>query len=124
MGIQYPTLEDISMAWVTKVLQEDLHKLHLQSSIITERSTAQTLLEQKYGWNHGDKLFGHLCARQSMSKKQMIINGQSERTIRKYEKQIADAGLSLALTDDGMQLSPLEIHFQGGTDVPDSLSDT
>lgn len=124
MGIQYPTLEDISIHWVTKVLQRDLQMLHLARNIITERSIAQTVLEQKYGWNHGYKLFGHLCARQNMSKKQMIRNGQSERTIRKYEKQIADVGLSLALTDDGMQLPPLDIRFQGGTNVPDSLSDT
>jgi hypothetical protein len=124
MGIQYPTLKDISIPWVTKVLQEDLQKLHLQSCIISDRSTALIVLEQKYGWKQGDKLFGHLYARQSVSRKQMIADGKSERTIRKYEGQITNAGVSLTITDDGMQLAPLEIRMTGGTDVPDSLSDT
>jgi len=124
MGIEYPTLKDISIPWVSKVLQEDLQKLHLTGSIITDRSTAQATLVQRYGWNHGDKLFGHLNACQSMSRDQLVARGMSERTIRKYKKQIADAGIALTLCDDGMQLAPLEIHLTDGTDVPDSLSDT
>jgi hypothetical protein len=124
MGIEHPTLKDISIPWVSKVLQEDLQKLHLTSNIITDRSTAQAVLVQRYGWSHGDKLLGHLNAEQSMSREQMIASGMKERTIRKYKKQITDAGVGLALCDDGMQLEPLQIQWTDGTNVPDSLRDT
>jgi hypothetical protein len=124
MGIEYPTLKDIAIPWITGVLQKDLQKLHLTRNIITDRSTAQAMLVKIYGWSQGDKLFGHLYARQSMSEEQMISSGMSARTIRKYKKQITDVGIALTLCDDGMQLAPLEIKLTDGTYVPNSLSDT
>jgi hypothetical protein len=124
MGTQYPTLNDISVSWVSTILKEDLQKLHLLGCIITDCSSAQARLVQNYGWNHGDKLFGHLYARQSMSKKQMVANGKNKRTIRKYEKQITDAGVSLTLAEDCIRLPSLNIQMQLDTSMPDNLSDT
>ena len=107
-----PTLNQLHENWVSKVLQGDLQKLHLQRSIITVRSITQTVLEQNITWYHRDQLFGHFCTRQSMSKKQLIMNGQSERIIHKYEMQIPDAVVSLALTDDSMRIQPRKRFYQ------------
>lgn len=124
MGLEDPTLLDITIDWLAQVLQNDLKKLHLQNAVITDRSTAQWVLKQIYGWSLGDKLFAHLYDRQSTSKAQMIAEGKGESTIRKYEKLITDAGVSLTLTEDGLQLSPLEIRLGDRTNVAASLSDT
>jgi hypothetical protein len=77
-----------------------------------------------YGYKHGNTLFGHLLNRQSMTKEQIISQGANDRSIRNYEKQITDAGISLALTDDGIFLKPLEIRLPDNDSLPTVVSDT
>lgn len=124
LDIPNPTLRNISFLKLSQILNEDLLRLHLNSCIMTTRSTANFVLVRKYGYVHGNKLFGHLIASQSMSRDQIIASGANPRTIRYYNQQIVDAGISLALLDDGMYLPQLEILMTDGNSLPRVVSDT
>ncbi len=110
-GLQHPTLRDIKQPLLRKILQEDLDKLHLADCVFVDSSIAQQVLILKYGYTHGNTLFGHLRARQSMNTEWLRLQGANRRTIQKYEKQISDAGVSLALAEDRLSLPPLEIRI-------------
>ena len=72
--------------------------LCLNSSTFVGRSKAHQKLIHIFGYKHGNTLFGHLPNRQCMTKEQIILQGANDHTVRIYEKQITDAGISLALT--------------------------
>ena len=110
-SLDYPTLRDITLPMLCKILQQDLDMLHLNACTVMDKSTAQQLLIDRYGYMRGNTLFGHLIARQSMSREQIRLQGASARTIQHYEKQITDAGVSLALGNDRLALPPLEIRI-------------
>jgi len=124
LGMQYPTLMDLSFTWLAQILEKDLKRLHLENNILTDRSTANVVLVQKYGWSQANKLTGYLAVRQSMSKDQLLANGANSHTVRKYDNLISDAGISLALIDEGMSLPPLKIKGNDGKNMLFVVSDT
>ena len=109
MGVHAPTLRDVTITWLMGLLQNDLEKLRLKDTLICDRSLAFELLRKQYGWNTAKKLHEHLVLRQAMTREQMIANGDSESSIRRWEKMIDDAGVSLAMIDMKVPLPPLDI---------------
>lgn len=98
-GIDNPTLRDVKIDWLIQLLQIDLKRLHLDKTVIYPRDMAQEILVNKYGYPMGIKLHGHLIARQSMTREQMIASGAKQRTLQHWEMQIADAGMATTMTD-------------------------
>jgi hypothetical protein len=104
------TLREVTFPFLKKILRDDLEKLRLLHTTIVDKSTAQVLLIDKYGYRYGNTLFGHLQLRQNITREQLLLQaGISARTIREYDKHIMDAGISLSLADDHLALPPLEI---------------
>jgi hypothetical protein len=108
-GLHRPTLRDLTIPGLAKILQQDLVRLRLNDVSLHGRSNAQHILTNKYKYNLALTLYGYLINRQSMSMEEMIAQGGNPRTLRNYEKLIHDAGLSIALVEDGITLPPLEI---------------
>jgi hypothetical protein len=111
MGISQPTLRDITKDWVIETLQKDLDALRLNDRTICNRELALEILQHKYGWNKGNRLHSHLLAGQTMTLEQMIASGASRRSIQRDNKLIADADISLALTEAKVPLPPLRIEL-------------
>lgn len=107
--IPHPRLCDITIDMPRKILDDNLVELRLKGCTFFDKSVAQELLIAKYGYRLGNTLYGHLINRQSSSKEQIIAQGASKQVIRRFEKLIADAGITIALADDRMILPPLEI---------------
>ncbi len=109
MGVHAPTLRDVTITWLMGLLQNDLEKLRLKDTLICGRSLAFEILWKQYGWKTAKRLHEHLVLRQTMTREQMIAYGDSKSSIRRWEKQIADAGVSLAMIDMKAPLPPLVI---------------
>lgn len=124
MGGQRPTLRDVTPLWVSETLQEDLRRLGLLNGMITNRDLALEILTSHYGMNTAMHLLGYLMASQSMTTEQMIDNGTSERSIQRWNKMLADAGVSLAMTDAKVALPPLTIDMESAKNGGRVLSDT
>lgn len=99
MGIDNPTLRRLSLNWLTSVLEKDLKVLHLDNAIICTRDLAQEILLNKYRVNKGIKLYGYLIARQSLTRKEMLLKGGSERTIHNWDDDLDTAGVALTMTE-------------------------
>lgn len=124
LGVDSPTLLYITPGWVIEILQRDLASLHINNSIICTPDLALQKLMNNYSQNTAFRLFGYLQARQSMTNKQMIANGNNERTLRRWKKQIKDAGVSLLLSDNKFPLLPLCVELETDINVLEVVSDT
>ena len=124
MGIDNPTLMDITPEWVIQVLHQDLERLTLNNRMICTSELALEMLMNKYSPNTALKLLGYLLTRQSNIHEQMIANGTSKSTIWRWNIQLKEVGICLALTDAKYALPPLTIdkeYFRNETLV---VSDT
>ena len=119
-----PTLREVTVAWLVQILNDDLKRLRLQNSIIYDRHLAQDILTDVYGWSPGSKLFSYLVAKQSMSVEQMIARGAKKRTLLKYDRLIADAGVALTMCDTKASLPALSIDVESVKKVMGVVSDT
>lgn len=124
MQCKAPTLRDITIPWLMETLMDDLKRLRLQNCIICDRLLAQDVLIEKYGWSQGGKLFNHLVAKQSMSTEQMIAKGAKKRTLLKYDRLIAEAGVALTMSDTKATLPALSIDTDSVKKVQGVVSDT
>jgi len=99
IGIHNPTLRDVSFEWTARELELDLHRLHLNETVICDRDLASKLLIDKYGGKMGTKLYGYVVNRQSMDRDQILAKDIGKGTIRRWERLIREAGVSMALMD-------------------------
>jgi hypothetical protein len=106
-----PKLEDITKDKIISLLRADLEKLRLKDNLICDRELARNILVSVYNRVKGERLYGFLITRQTMSKGQIIEEGTALRTIQRDEKLIADAGVSLTMTEK-VPLPPLCIESE------------
>ena len=110
-GVHQPTIQSFTQDCNKKILTYDLQKLYLIQNVIANREFANEILIKRYGQKEGEHLMNLLLDRQILSKKQVMEKyGYSDRsTINKAEKNITNAGISMALTNRNLPLPPLGI---------------
>jgi hypothetical protein len=111
MGLFQPTLKDLTVNWAIQTLIKDLEKLHLNDCQVCSRDLAREILRQNYSCNKADKLYGYFMTRQDKNPKQMEALGYSKRVIQNNNKMLTNAGVSLAMIDNKIQLPPLNINM-------------
>jgi hypothetical protein len=112
LGIPNPTINSITKEFSQKILMGDLHSLRIDEQIITCKELASEILISRYGSLVGYRLMGYLDRRQYLTKKQIIeMDHHSNARLSYIEKQITDAGVSMALLETNKALLPLKIDF-------------
>jgi hypothetical protein len=110
IGKEKPTLRDITPDWVAKLLRQDLAKLRLNGTIITDHDSALDTLCDKYGPREGVYLWGLLKAKAVMTRRQLCSHTtMNPRTLDRGLKAIAEAGMSPTLSSQA--LPALEINL-------------
>ena len=122
--IQKTTIHTFTYDCIRGILTNDLNKLHLDDSIIANREFAIESLNNVYGTREGERLMKILVDRQILSKEQMMdAYGLDRSTINKAEKNINNAGISMALTNWKEPLLPIQWPYETSKN-PQSPSDT
>ena len=107
MHVQRPTLRDITSEWVDCMLQKDLERLYLDKQTICPLEVAHEKLIDFYRPTVGDRLYGYLKMRQSVSLDHMLAMGYKKQMIYRNNKKIAQAGVALTCTES-VELPPLK----------------
>lgn len=109
VGKRVASIRDFTLNICANLLNIELKKAGVYDRIFADPNTAFTVLAHVYGPDYGMHLFGHLCARQTMTRKEMLERGISRNTIYRHDKDIRNAGLVLSMTNAQDQLPQLVI---------------
>lgn len=112
MKMESPTLSDIRLPYLLSLLNKDLNNLHLNDTTIYNQSDSYRTLIDVYGFKTGNALYGYLMARQHLGIERINELAISERTIQRYSKMIAEAGVALATNGIGDPLPALNIDYE------------
>ncbi len=86
MDVSAPTLRDVKPEWVAHMLHKDLERLHLDKQMVCPRHIAQDMLQNQYGRNKGNRLYGYLIERQTKGREQMLNSGYGAVDMRRNDK--------------------------------------
>lgn len=122
-GKRYPTLLDFTPPLIEKLLTEDFERLNVKEQLICDEVAALQLLSDKYDAKKADRLLGFMVRIQGLTKDQVKgTYGKTLRTVNRNLKEIADAGVSMALIENKRTLPKLVVKF--GTEMSQNPSVT
>lgn len=94
-NMKHSTLRNITKDVIYMYLITELEKFSLDKPILSDRSKLVSILSNIYKKQKAYKLAGYWEDRQKNTKEQLIAHGTTPRMIREYEKQLAQAGISI-----------------------------